>query len=222
MVLTPAATGQTIWVAYRHHIWWPSFVVRIDARGAASLAFVNSGNLHLLASVQNTSGSYVLAAGINNELGSAILAVLGENEQVSASPQLGSGVYAYDDWLHGPHSYLVFPPSEIFRFSVDAFHMIASVLVGAGRILVYTNEGKDPTGNAGHLAAYYVFTKDFQLTSASLGDVCWKVHRLYESQGKIRHPAEQCPDRSIGSRVREYTNARGWFALNLPSERPAN
>ena len=222
MTLTPAATGQTIWVAYRHHTWWPSFVVRIDTRGASTLAFVNSGTLSALASVGNASGNYVLATGTNNSLGSAILAVLGVNERMSASPQFRGDTYVYDNWARAPHLYIVFPPSEVFRLGGDPFHLIASLVVQAEGVQVQTNEGRDPSGYSGRLLGYYEFTKDFQLTSASLGDVCWQVHRLYESQGKIHHSAEKCPDRAIGSRVREYTNAGGWFTMNPPSERPAN
>lgn len=222
MTLTPAAKGQTIWVAYRHHTWWPSFVVRIDARGASSLAFVNSGTLSALASVRNASGNYVLAAGTNNSLGSAILAVLGVDEQMSASPQFRGDTYVYDNWARAPHLYIVFPPSEVFRLGGDAFHLIASLVVQADRVEVQTNEGRDPSGYSGRLLGYYEFTKDFQLASATLGDVCWHVHRLYESQSKTHHSAERCPDRAIGSRVREYTSAGGWLTMYPPSERPAN
>jgi len=223
MTLTPAASGQTIWVAYRHHTWWPSFVTRIDARGAASLAFVNSGHLWFLASVRNSTGDYVLAGGTNNDLGSAILAVLGDNEQVSATPQpLARGPYAYDNWLRAPHLYFVFSPSEVFRLSGALYHSIQSIVVEPDRIQVNIYEGKDPRGGANYLQGYYDFTKDFALKSATLGDLYWQAHGLYESQGKIRHSASHCPDRSIGSTLREYTGAGGWLAPNPTTERPAN
>lgn len=223
MTLTPAAKGQTIWIAYRHHTWWPSFVTRIDAHGAASLAFVNSGHLWFLASVRNSTGDYVLVGGINNDLESAILAVLGDNEQVSASPQpLSRGSYAYDNFLRAPHLYFIFSPSEVFRLSEAAYHTIQSIVVETDRIQVHTYEGTQPTSIAHYLQGYYEFTKDFELKSASLGDLYWQAHRLYESQGKIHHSAEQCPDRSIGSRLREYTGAGGWLAPNVPPEHPAN
>lgn len=217
MVLTPAARGQTVWVAYRHHTWWPSFVERIDARGSASLAFVNAGTIWVLASVRNSSGQYVLAGGINNELGSAALAVLRDGDEASSSPPLTpGGPYTNDTILHWPHLYVAFPTSELFRLGGGLYDDVGSIVVERDRIQVATNEGKDPTGEATLVPAFYEFTKDFELTSATLGDDYWRVHRVLESQGKISHPAARCPDRAIASRVREFAGS-AWFTPSLHS-----
>ena len=223
MILTPAATGQTTWVAYRHHTWWPSFVARIDAQGGASIAFVNPGNLWVLASVRNSTGNYVLVGGISNALGSAVMAVLGDADPGSAAPQpLAAGSYSYDNWPRAPHLYLMFSPSEIFRLEGAAYHRIQSILVEADRIQVHTYEGKDFTGGSTYLEAYYEFTRDFALTSASMSDSYWQVHAEFEKRHRITHSAKQCPDRSIGSRMREYTSAGAWLAPGAALDRPAN
>jgi DNA-binding winged helix-turn-helix (wHTH) protein len=225
MLFTPREQGKYIWISFVHNTWWPNFVMRIDARGGATMAYLNSGSLGSLAYVRNTSGGYVIAAGTNNGYGSAVVVIIGENDPPSVSPQIAGTPYGYDQWAGGPYLLYVLPPSELFRMSGESFHGVAAVQVSGHRIQVQTNEGKDiitGPGNGPYLLGFYEFSTDFKLLSASLSDTYWNAHRRLEQEGKIHHTAEQCPDRKIASRVRLWLTNRGWTSPELPTVQAPN
>jgi len=222
MLFTPREQGKYIWISFVHNTWWPDFVMRIDARGGATMAYLNSGSLASLAYVRNTSGGYVIAAGTNNGYGSAVVAILGENDPPTVSPQVSGTPYGYDRWAGGPYMYFVLPPSELFRMSGEAFHVGAAVQVSGDRIQVQTNESKDPSGSAPFLLGFYEFSQDFKLLSASFSDTYWTLHRRLELEGKIHHTAEQCPDRNIAGRVRLWLTNRGWTTPEAPTVQAPN
>jgi DNA-binding winged helix-turn-helix (wHTH) protein len=222
MLFTPREQGKYIWISFVHHTWWPNFVMRIDARGGATMAYLNSGSLASLAYVRNSSGGYVIAAGTNNGYGSAVVAIIGENDPPTISPQIAGTPYTYDQWTGGPYTMFVLPPSELFRMSGASFHVVGAVQVSGDRIQVQTNEGKDPSGSAPYLLGFYEFSRDFKLVSASLSDTYWTLHRRLEQEGQIHHTAEQCPDRQIASRVRLWLTNRGWTAPETPTVQAPN
>ncbi len=216
MLFTPREQGKYIWISFMHNTWWPSFVMRIDARGGATMAFLNSGALGSLAYVRNTSGGYVIAAGTNNGYGSATVAIFGENDPTTASAQAGGTPYVYDQWTGGPYMQFVFPRSELFDMSGESFHIAMAVQLTGERIQIQTNEGKDPNGFAPFLLGFYELSPDFKLLSASFSDTYWTLHRQREQEGKIHHTAEQCPDRKIAGRVRLWLAHRGWTVPEPP------
>lgn len=225
MLFTPREQGKYMWISFVHNTWWPSFVMRVDARGGASMAYLNSGSISSLAYVRNTSGGYVIAAGTNNGYGAAVVAILGENHPPTVSPQVAGTPYGYDQWAGGPHMLYMLPPSELFRMSGESFHVVAAVQVSGDRIQVQTNEGKDlitGPGNGPYLLGFYEFSMDFKLLSASLSDTYWNAHRKLEQEGKIHHTAEQCPDRNIASRVRLWLANRAWTSPELPNVHSPN
>jgi hypothetical protein len=225
MLFTPAGQGKTAWVSFVHNTWWPSFVMRIDARGSAKMAYVNSGSISSLAYVRNTSGGYVVATGTNNGYNSATVAILGENDPPSASVQERNTPYLFDEWGRGPYMAYLLPPSELFRMSGESFHVVMAVEVSGESIQVQTNESKDPiigAGNGPYLLGFYEFSKDFKLLSASFSDTYWTLHRRLEQEGRIHHTAEKCPDRQIASRVRLWLTNRGWTAPETPTVQAPN
>src|SRR5262249_36132750 len=63
----------SVWVSFIDHVWWPSFVTRLDAAGHAERAFVNSGHIAALAPMSIGDRPYVLAAGVNTQYQSPTL-----------------------------------------------------------------------------------------------------------------------------------------------------
>jgi DNA-binding winged helix-turn-helix (wHTH) protein len=209
MLITPTGTAQSIWMAYGHHTWWPSFLVRVDFRGGAELKYISSGAILSLGHVQNTNGSYILAGGINNGYKAAMLSIIDENAPLTASPQ-SSGTYRYDESAEGPYKLFLFPPSELFRLQGESFHGVGALRVSDTRIEVQTYEGKEPSQSFVSIGAFYEFNKAFELVSVSLADTYWAAHQRYEREGKIHHTASQCPDRSLATRVRIWTANENW------------
>jgi len=209
MLVTPSGAAQSLWIAYGHHTWWPSFLVRVDFKGGAELKYISSGAILSLGHVRNTSGNYILAGGINNGYNAAVLSIIDESAPLTASPQL-SGTYMYDESTEGPYKLFLFPPSELFRMQGESFHRVGALRVSDTRIEVLTYEGKEPSQNFVSLAAFYEFNKEFELVSVSLADTYWAAHQRYEREGKIHHTASQCPDRSLATRVRIWTANENW------------
>ena len=223
--IVPDGNEKYVWAVFRHPLWWPSFVVRLDRRGAAEVRFVNSGHILFLKPVHGTTGDYLLAAGINNEFRSGMLAVLRTDQPLSPSPQSSDSPYTCKECGNPtPYMYYYFPRSEIFDLQNDSFHQVSALELTPDAIRVTTFEGKDPAAAPVHtsLYAFYEFGRNFELKSASLSDAYWDMHRALEKEGKIHHSAEQCPDRSIGKRLRVWVPHFGLTSPRIAASVPAN
>ena len=206
--------SQSIWVAFDHPIWWPSFVVRIGPSGAADLRFVNSGRTWFLKELRRSDGSFLLAAGTNNEFKQASVAVLDVSEPFSISPQSqGGGYLCANCGLHFVPYYLLFPRSEIYEMQNVPFHLVQTLDVSGDGFTVWTYEGADKTIQMADidLLAFYQVSADLQKVSGALGDTYWRLHRRLEQEGKIHHRAQDCPDQRIAERIRIFTRQNGWW-----------
>lgn len=205
-------------MAFAHLTWWPSFVVKLDAKGGATLQFVNSGHIVSLDYIENKTGQYLLAAGTNNEYNSAMLAVLREDQALVASPQSPGSIYQSSltagpspNWAgQWPYRYFLFAPSELFRLTGGTFHMPRAVTVHNSTIEFLTYEGADPLAVGPYLPGVYELSQDFNLMSASFAGDYWSVHRQMEREGKINHSAAQCPDQQALNHVRVWAGEKGW------------
>lgn len=221
MLVTPGPEDRSIWVAFVHQTWWPSFVVKLDARGGSTLQFINSGWINILDRVQNRTGKFILAAGLNNEYKSAVLAVLKEDQELTVSPQSLDSEFYYQmerseqpQALQLPHwhpyAYFVFAPTELFRLQGLHFHQVMQMNVRSRQIEITTGEARNLADGAPYLPGLYELSKDFELESASLGDAYWNLHRQLERQGKLRHQEENCPERKGVGRVRVWLPESAW------------
>jgi len=227
LTVVPNGESREVWAVYRHDVWWPSFLVRVDARGAPEVRFVNAGHLHFLKAVQNISGNYLLAAGVNSEYQAGVLAVLRTDRPLSGSPQSPGSPYRCRDCQNAvPYLYFIFPRSEVFQLLGESVHRALSVELTPDVIRVTTFEGSSPLPGRSDtsLRAHYEFTRDFDLKYASLDESYWEMHRALEKQGRIQHSADDCPDRAIARRVRvwipyqgiSYAYARGGREASVP------
>jgi len=213
VILVPEGETQSVWVAFDHMVWWPSFVARIGPDGNAEIRFLNSGRIRVLKELRTPAGSYLLAAGINNESMEASIAVLGTNEGFAISPQSeGKRYYCESCEQHFAPYYLLFSQSEIFRLEGAAFHIITELDLTEDGFSAKSFEGTDgairPLGIA--LSAFYRISGDFQKFSGTMGDTYWNLHRRLEREGKIHHRVEECPDQNIAGRIRIFTRSSGW------------
>jgi hypothetical protein len=223
LLVSPDAKNRTIWVAFCHNTWWPSFVSKIDAMGGASVQFVNSGHVFALDYVRNSNGGFLLAGGIDNETKSASLAVIPEDMPFSTSPHAGDSPYRCESCqVARPSAYFLFPRSDVADAEDLPFQYVNAIEVQGDRIVVQTFEGQNQANGALVVPGFYELSKDFDLESISFGDVYWGVHRELERKGKIHHSADKCPDRLHPNRVRRWTPDQDWVQPPLLSNRAKN
>jgi len=213
LTLVREGEKQSVWVAFNHMVWWPSFVARISPDGASEIRFLNSGRIRFLKEMRTSGGTYLLAAGINNESMEASIAVIAANEGFALSPQgEGRRYYCESCEQHIVPYYLLFSQSEIFRLQGAAFHIINELDVAGDGFSATSFEGADealrPIGI--ELKAFYRVSGDLQKFTGEMGDTYWNLHRRLEREGKIHHPVEKCPDQNIATRIRIYTRPIGW------------
>jgi hypothetical protein len=60
------------------------------------------------------------------------------------------------------------------------------------------------------------FAPDMTPVRARMSDAYWTWHRRMESEGRVRHSSEACPDRR-GVELREWRRGVGWSRLLVPS-----
>ncbi len=214
LLVSPEGKTRSVWLAVNHTPWWPSFIVKLDAAGHAAVQFVNSGSLFSLNYVKTATGSYMLAGGVNNEPHAGILAVLKEGQAFASSPQSSGSRYECLDCPEGkPWRYYLFPRSEVNLLVGKTHNGVDNVTVGHNKIQVFTCE--DTCQDRG----IYDLTGDFEVEAVSVffSDSYWPVHEKLEKEGKIKHPAEKCPERFHPKPVREWRDG-AWRTLQPSSE----
>ena len=225
LTLVREGEKQSVWVAFDHLVWWPSFVARISPDGAAEIRFLNSGRIRFLKEMRTSGGTYLLAAGINNESMEASIAVVAANEGFALSPQgQGRRYYCESCEQHIVPFYLLFSRSEIFQLQGAAFHIIDGLDVTSDGFSATTYEGKDeairPLGI--NLNAFYSISGDLQKFQGTMGDTYWNLHRRLEREGKIHHSVEACPDQKIAGRIRIFTRSTGWSSPGAGARKTAS
>ncbi|MGH9775633.1 MAG: hypothetical protein ACRD50_11870 [Candidatus Acidiferrales bacterium] len=208
-------TNQSVWCTAVGFPWWPSLLIQFSAEGKEIAEFVNSGHLHALNSLHNSSGSFILAGGINNEYNSAMLAVLRADQPSGTSPQ-SPGPFRCDDCPKGqPYRYFLFPRSEVNKVAGPPYNQTRVIQVDIMGVHVVVNEAV-PDNGIGADWEIYDFSTDLVPQSVSVSDFYWEDHRRLSAEGKIKHSVEECPERTQPRTVREWSPAEGWKEIKFP------
>ena len=208
--------GQFVWCAADELPWWPSLLLKFDRDGRRATEFINSGHLHTLNSIHSSNGRFILAGGINNEFSEAMLAVLNDGEPSGASPQSPGSFHCDNCPAGAPYRYFLFPRSEVNRAVGIPFNQTTMVQVDdRGLHVVVSETSPNPGGLAGEWQIYD-FTADLKPLSVSVSEFYWETHRRLSDEGKIRHSAENCPERTVPRIVREWSPQEGWQEIRFP------
>jgi hypothetical protein len=208
------AGGETrIALVVTHHVWWPSALVILDARGRELARYVNSGHILSLTSMDTPSGTLLLAGGVSNANGpSGFLAVLDGKVPSGSSPEKqGSEFECKSCPPRRPLHYFVFPRSELNVLALSPFNQVYSIKSLQSVVEAYTNEAEIQGVFA---TAIFEFTPDFHLMKARWSDGYRQSHRELERQGKIKHTWEHCPDRFGPRLVSSWDPQHGWTELH--------
>ncbi|MGH9788107.1 MAG: hypothetical protein ACRD4U_05335 [Candidatus Acidiferrales bacterium] len=207
VLVVPASPRPLVWVVFTHHLWFASFVKKIDpATGHAEIWFVNSGALLVLGYLDNEQDSWLLAGGFNSEYEFGSLAVLDAKQAFAASPQTFGSRYHCESCPEGsPQRYFLFPRSEVNRLTKTATNYVYLIGIQEEGVKVSTMELS--------VAARAIYEFPPNLDPRQLRVVFtspyWMEHETLEREGKIHHSAQKCPDR-VPSRVRVWSPDDGW------------
>ncbi len=224
MAVRRTGEGPQVWLGVIHHLWWPSFAVRIDPRGTATTRFVNSGHIYNLAiwplaeapdEQGKTRRSLLAAAGINNEYGVAALALLDPDGPPAVSPQTPESPYFLREAPSGrPVRYVLFPRSELSLTGTFPYNRVVQLNVLGRSLQVLVAELPEVQAIEAYLV--YEITPDLRVVSAAWSDGLLPGHRYLERQGRVGHPIERCPDRTAPRRVRIWDPETGWAEQMVP------
>lgn len=181
-------------------------LLHLDEQGREEGRFTHAGWIQSLAAMKTAQGRFILAGGINNEKGAAMLAVLDAAKTGGAGPPAGA-----------PYRYYLFPRSDVARAIKLPYNQVIRIAATARGFHAYTQE--TPQG----AQVIYEFTSDFSFVGVSLSDYSLSdyyvtVHDRLYNEGKLAHPASNCPEARNPPRPLEWRSG-AWHEL-APSRPP--
>ncbi len=189
--------------ALHHYTWWPSLLLVINARGETVGRFAHPGWLTSLAIT--VDGRWLLAGGRNNARDRAAVAVLDAADANGSAPPVGAEFDCADCSPRRPLRYLLFAPSELSRAALSRpDHPVDIKELGNRSIEIHLMQN-----TAGTAEAIVELDGSLCPVRARFSDTYWTWHRQLEAEGRIDHPADQCPDRA-GIEFEMWTAAEGW------------
>ena len=206
-------------MAVHHYTWWPSVLVLLDGHGRVVGKYINSGWIQTLRWLERPSGAVFMAGGMSNSRNAAMLAVLDPERISGSSPENSGSEYECKGCPAGkPIRYFVFPRSELNLLMISQYHPVVTLLPSENGFTAHTMEADAQlAGTTDYIDAVYEFALDLELKRASYSDRYWAVHRRLETEGKIKHSREACPDRDGPRLVRSWDPQNGWRDIH-PSQ----
>jgi hypothetical protein len=219
-LVVPDTGGRSrIVLSVHHDIWWPSFIVSIDAQGNERLHLVHSGHLYALRLARTPAGDLVLAAGVNNEYKSAALAGIDLRAAPAVSPQADPAFSCADcapEWLAtAPTAYLLFPQTEASQRLGNPYNRAHMLGITASGVELGLREMPQIEGT-GEIYSHYRLSSDLQPVARWMSDGYWSAHQQLEARGSLDHTVTECPERK-GLSVRVWTDT-GWREVWVPTE----
>ena len=210
VVVQQSSRGPRIVWATHHYTWWPAVVAMLDPGGQVRARFLHPG---WITAMHPLPADRIVIAGLSNELDSDIVAVLDERSWPGAAPPGENPAFACRDCPEGrPLRYFVVPRTELNALAgtprLQAH--IAEVEQGIS-VRTYQN-GSDPGG--GELILE--FAPDMTPMRARMSDAYWTWHRRMETEKRVGHPADACPERR-GVELREWQRDSGWSRIFVPA-----
>jgi len=201
MAVSERPGPKTTWVAFNHHTWWPGLVLEIGPDGQHRLRYAQTGWIHALAAWTIASGSYLAVGGVTNEHEQPTLALLDLAKAPATTPALAERFLCSGLPTAAPSAVFLFPNPETIGALGQPYTFVTQVQ-SMGHSLKASIDAAG--GNQiVQLAA------DFTIADLSFSDQFWLNHRALEREGKIRHPAERCPQR-LQQTIRRWMPETGW------------
>jgi len=201
------ATSNRVWVAFRHHTWWPSFVLEIDGHGAQTVRYVQSGWITALTAWMRASREYLVAGGVMNEQARASVTLIDLDGATARSPFTDPQFACVGGGSGAPAQVSLLPRLDVTEAKQNAYALVQYASVAGSQLKISLDE------RAG--SAIALIGPDLTFSSFVLSDNYWALHRTLEQQNRINHTAEQCPERTRSYAIEQWTAATGWYSQVL-------
>lgn len=210
VIVQKGSRGTRVVWATHHYTWWPAVVAMLDREGYVRGRFMHPG---WITAMHALPADRIVIAGISNEYDSDVVAVLDEASWPGAAPPGGNPAFTCRDCPEGrPLRYFVVPRTELNALAATPRLQAHIHSVERGITVRTYQNGNDAGG--GELILE--FAPDMTPVRARMSDAYWTWHRRMESEGRVRHSSEACPDRR-GVELREWRRGEGWRRLLVPS-----
>ncbi|HEX4811686.1 MAG TPA: hypothetical protein VFV66_02895 [Nonomuraea sp.] len=210
VIVQKGSTGTRVVWATHHYTWWPAVVAMIDRDGYVRGRFMHPG---WITAMHALPADRIVLAGISNEHDSDVVAVLDDESWPGAAPPGGDAAFACRGCPEGrPLRYFIVPRTELNALAGTP-RLQAHIHSLAGGITVRTYQNGNDAGG-GELILE--FAPDMTPIRARMSDAYWTWHHRMETEGRVRHSADACPDRR-GVELREWRRGAGWSRLLVPS-----
>jgi hypothetical protein len=194
---------KRVWVSYAHHTGPHAYVVEADARGAATLRYVQVGRIYTLAHWMTPSGGFLAVGGVLNEYRRPALALLSEQGLPASFPDAATRPLCRECPAQPPQRIYLMPESELSAAKHELYPYVAHITTpgtflkadirhGGGRAQLFINPDLTPG--------------PFDYTQQH-----WATHEQLEKDGALTHAAIACPERSAIKIVRSWTPSGGWL-----------
>ncbi|MGE4083264.1 MAG: hypothetical protein AB7H93_09700 [Vicinamibacterales bacterium] len=205
-----SARGHRTWIAYSHHTWWPAFVLEVEPDGSAHVRYLQAGRIHSLTYWDTSGKRYLVAGGAMLQPSRASVAVMDLDGPAARWP-VDKGPALTCDACPGadPVAMLLVPTAEVTR---ALFRPYGWVLLGTALGSEITMATDDGFG----WGSLLTFNDEFKVTAFERSDMYWQAHQDLERQGRLTHPAHDCPDRTALFPVEIWRGTAGWGMVEVP------
>jgi len=210
-LVTGDDSDASIWTAANSAFWSPSDLVKLDSDGHLLAEFVNWGHIHVLHHYRSPSGSFILAGGISNECNCAMLAILREDQPSGSSPSMASPGFRCENCPPGqPYRYLLFPRSEVAAATDFTYNQVRGILSSEEGIRLVVKEARNGRDDLGADWDMYELSPGFVPRTFAVSDHMLVLHRQLETEGKLKHSIERCPELHQPRSVKVWSPEEGW------------
>jgi hypothetical protein len=196
--------GSRVWVAYSHNTWRPGLIVEIAPDGTQRIRHVQGGRFYTLHYWPTSRGHFLAAGGSINEFSRPSLVIIDVTGPPSRSPQRDEPLLSCDGCpTADPKAFILFPTSEVTTALVRPYGWVNRGVTHGDELRISTDDGF----GEGSVA---LVTADFRVVEFERSDRYWQAHRNLESQGRLSHTVDQCPDRDQPAQIMVWTPEAGW------------
>jgi hypothetical protein len=209
VVVTPSAEGHLAWAAMANDAGWAGCVLRINARGSATVHLANAGFVERLCPVQD--GAFLIACGENNDFDNAFVALLGTRDAPVSSVPGERLVYRFANAPASmPRKYMLFPKTELTLVRQKPYGSATRMAQHLDGIIVEV----ETAGVGAHFRYHFSNTLEARYVFPS-GDHEF-AHQGLERSGAITHRWLECPELQSPLILRTWEKESGWYDQPVP------
>ena len=207
MAFSTAGPGR-LWIAYNGVTGRPSLVVEVGHDGASRVRFVSQGAVSALVHLPTGGEDRLAIGGSDGVTNRAMVATIALGEAPTSWPAASVPTVCETCQWVSPVAVALMPPSELMGLLSRPHARMWRLRLAAGQVI---GEGEFGV----HRGAMYWFDPDLGVTAHRWLGQYQAAHRDLETEGRINHPFDQCPDSTAPLTVRWWRRDAGWTTRDV-------